>query len=84
MLMHKTNGIQLDEDVQQRIEQLAQTTGVSAADIIRAAIERYACEEEWSEGWLAKAERLGLIGCSEGGPADLSTNKAYFEGFGRG
>lgn len=31
----------------------------------------------------AKLARLGLIGCIEGTPPDLSTNKAHLEGLGR-
>ena len=35
------------------------------------------------ENFLEAAERLGLIGCISGGPAELSTNPAHMEGFGR-
>ena len=34
------------------------------------------------ESFSEAAERLGLVGCVEG-PADLSTNPAYMEGFGQ-
>jgi len=29
------------------------------------------------------AERLGIIGSVKGGPADLSTNRKHFDGFGK-
>jgi hypothetical protein len=35
-----------------------------------------------TESFFDAASRLGLIGCVEGGPADLSTNPKYMEGFG--
>jgi len=34
-----------------------------------------------TESFSAAAQRLGLLGCVEG-PADLSTNRDYLEGFG--
>jgi len=75
--------MQIDEDVRRRIDEIAQAHGMSQADVVRTAVEGYSAPAEWSESWLERAERFGLIGCCERGPSDRSTNKVYFEGFGR-
>jgi len=80
--MHRSNGLQIDEDLQRLIDEIAQARGISPADVVRAAVEEYSAPTQWPETWLERAERLGLIGCCEHGPTDRSTNKAYFEGFG--
>jgi hypothetical protein len=35
------------------------------------------------ETFFAAATRLGLIGCLQGGPSDLSSNPIHMEGFGQ-
>jgi predicted transcriptional regulator len=74
--------LDIDDAVKRRIEDIARTQGVSTEDVVRAAIEQFISAQEWPETWLERAEALGLIGCSESSPPDLSTNKAYMEGFG--
>lgn len=36
-----------------------------------------------NESFFEAASRLGFIGCIEGTPSDLSTNKKHMEGFGK-
>jgi hypothetical protein len=50
---------------------------------VRQAIESHLAEAAKRESAYEMAERLGLVGCAEGLPPDLSTNRKYFEGFGR-
>ena len=85
----------LDGELQRRIEEFALANGKTTADIVREAFELYSnsrraenaptaqhpTEEE--ETLFDRARRAGLIGCLNGLPPDLSTNKAYLEGFGR-
>jgi hypothetical protein len=78
--MDNNNDIQLDHGLQERIGEIASANGISPAEVIREAIESY-----WpmNETWGERAERLGLVGCVDDAPEDLSTNPKYFEGFGR-
>lgn len=75
--------VDVDEATRRRIEEIAKTRGISPADVIRAAVEKYATDEADMGSWLERAEAFGLVGCSTGGPSDLSTNKDHLEGFGR-
>lgn len=77
------NAVHLDAQTQRRVQELARSEGVAAEEIIRAAVEHYAAESGGSIPWLERASAFGLIGCVEGGPADLSTNRTYLEGLGR-
>lgn len=62
-----------------RIQRKARATKSTASAVMRDAIERGLGKEEG----LDMSEALkGVIG-SASGPGDLSTNKAYFDGYGR-
>jgi hypothetical protein len=51
--------------------------------VIREALEQYLAAPEKGESFYDVAQRAGLLGSVKGLPPDLSTNKKYFEGFGR-
>lgn len=81
--------IHLTPDQGSRIRELARRSGRPEAELVREALERYLAaraeaEPGGSETCYDIAERLGLVGGLPDLPADLSTNKDYFEGFGRG
>lgn len=82
--------IELSPQQFQVLGDIAARTHVSREQVLSSAIEQYqqsldrnqAAENET----LSLAERMrrsGLLGCLNGGPTDLSTNPAHFEGFGR-
>ncbi len=75
--------IPIDSRLRRRVEKFARANKTSEADVIRAAIEAY-CAAREGESCYERAERAGLIGCVADAPADLSTNPAHLEGFGRG
>ncbi len=77
------NAVRIDAQTLRRVQELARAEGVAAEEIIRAAVEDYAAESERTTGWLERASAFALIGCVDGGPADLSTNRTYLEGLGR-
>lgn len=79
--MLPTNEILIDEPLAEQIAHIARARGVSPAEVVRQAIAHY-----WGPGetWGTRAQRIGLVGCVEDAPADLSTNPSYFNGFGRG
>lgn len=82
--MHKETriSVRLDHSLHQQLAALAQSRHQSEAEIVRTALAHYFQTETPQESCLDLASRLGLIGCLEGLPADLSTNPAYFDGFG--
>jgi hypothetical protein len=73
-------------DAQKRaLAELSDMTGKPWPDVFSEALSTYRPKTEANgrngESFSAAASRLGLVGCIEG-PADLSTNRAYMEGFG--
>jgi hypothetical protein len=84
------NQIFLSDDQRRLLATAADQTGLPWQSILDQAIVPIVQQAARKENCAAPAEtayetlsRLGLIGCIEGTPADLSTNKAHFEGFGR-
>lgn len=82
------NPIALDASQQAELHQLAEQTGKPWPVVFAEALAGYRQHEasvsngETTESFVDAASRLGLIGCLEGGPPDLSSNPAYMEGFG--
>lgn len=73
---------QLDDDLQQ----LATLLDQPEAEIIRKALSDFIARAHptKNESWYARAKRYHVIGpTSDKLPKDLSTNKKYFEGFGK-
>lgn len=77
--------IALTEAQKRALAELSDKTGKPWADVFTEALSEYRPKAGGNgkngESFSAAAARLGLIGCIEG-PADLSTNPAYMEGFG--
>ena len=67
--------------LEQHLRNRALLTGQTESDIIREALEAHFAQPP-ARSALTLAKSLGLVGCAKGLPADLSTNKKYFEGFG--
>ena len=86
--MHRNQGFLLDADLERRIESFAHATKSTPGDVIRRAFEEYeanhngSIEDAADESAFEAFKRAGIIGCVKGGPADLSTNPKYSEGFG--
>lgn len=82
------NDVQLDDGQKRRLEEFSRRNGKSASAIIRAAIDEYLAahstpECSAHETCYELAQRAGLTGTFEDAPPDLSTNRDYFQGFGR-
>jgi hypothetical protein len=72
---------------QQRLAELANETGKPWHELLDAAISSLKPAVSPTNGQETVYDamvRLGLLGCLKGGPADLSTNPIYMEGFGEG
>jgi Arc/MetJ-type ribon-helix-helix transcriptional regulator len=74
--------VRLDEATRRRLEQEAAASGQNESDLVRAALAAYLEQRPHSTNCLELAKRYRLIGCAKNLPADLSTNREHFEGFG--
>jgi hypothetical protein len=78
--------ISLSEAQRRALAELSDKAGKPWAEVFSEALSSYRpkveCNGKNGESFSDAAERLGLVGCVEG-PADLSTNPAYMEGFGK-
>jgi len=78
--------ISLTDSQRRTLAELADQSGKPWPEVLVEALSAYRPKLESNgnsgESFSAAAERLGLVGCVEG-PADLSTNPAYMEGFGQ-
>jgi hypothetical protein len=81
------NQIALTSEQRERLARLAEETGRPWGELLDEALAAYqphpaSPNGQEGESFFDRASRLGLIGCVEGGPPDLSTNPKYMEGFG--
>jgi hypothetical protein len=78
--------ISLSDAQRQALAELSDKAGKPWPDVFREALSAYRPKVDANgnngESFGEAAGRLGLIGCVDG-PADLSTNPAYMEGFGQ-
>ena len=78
--------ISLSDAQRRALAELSDKSGKPWPEVFSEALSLYRPKVETNgkngESFGEAAARLGLIGCVEG-PADLSTNPAYMEGFGR-
>jgi len=59
-------------------------TGAGESAVVRQALEEFLSKHREEKTAYDLALEAGLIGCAPGAPKDLSTNKRYFKGFGKG
>ena len=81
--MHPRITIRLDERTERRLREEAVAAGKNESEVVREAIAAYLRRSQRRCTALEVARWAGVIGCADGLPPDLSTNKDYFEGFGR-
>jgi predicted transcriptional regulator len=75
--------VRLDQQTQQRLKKETHATGKSESDLVREALAAYFSVRDQEQSCLELARRHGLIGRAKGLPADLSTNRDHFKGFGQ-
>ncbi len=81
-MMERIN-VRVDERRKQELETEARERGVRPSEIVRQVLEQHIRERRPQSNARQLAERLGILGSAKGLPADLSTNPAHMEGFGR-
>jgi predicted DNA-binding protein len=74
--------IRVSESLVKRLKKHAGSKGLPESALVREALENYLSELPASGSAYDLAKEAGLIGCVRGEPADLSTNRKHFEGFG--
>jgi hypothetical protein len=80
--------LNLDADLQRRIEEYAHASGVPPSEVVRRAFDEFVAAHNGTDvkddSLFDVLDRAGLIGCADSDlPTDLSTNPAHLEGFGR-
>ena len=71
----------IDEETHRKLAARARLEATDESEVIREALRRYL--DERIENAYDALMRTGGIGIAKGLASDLSTNKDYFEGFGR-
>jgi len=66
-----------------QLQHRSRAKGSTPSEIVRTALEKYLGGGDHAPSAFEVAQRAGLIGCVGDSPADLSTNRRHFEGFGR-
>ncbi|PNW38208.1 UNVERIFIED_CONTAM: CopG family transcriptional regulator [Euhalothece sp. KZN 001] len=74
--------IRLNEEEHSLLSRLSQQEQKSESEILRNALRKYYQEAVTQQNSYELAKSLNLLGITEELPSDLSTNEAYFEGFG--
>ena len=65
-----------------KLKRKVSLSGQSESEVVREALENH-LQNSPGESAYDILMRLGIIGSAKGAPPDLSTNKKYFEGFGK-
>lgn len=82
-MQDETLSLRISKAESRALRERAQREGISRASLVRRALRAYGVTPE------AEAERSGydvikdLIGQSQGGPDDLSTNREHLDDYGR-
>ena len=82
MSLHRIT-VRIEGSIHEQLEHVAQASGMTQPEIIRAAIKDYLRRQLPTQTCYDVAKRAGVIGCVKGGPRDMSTNPKHMEGFGR-
>jgi hypothetical protein len=75
--------LKLPEDLDARLSEQAQRRHLSKSELVRRALTAFLQAPENPTAPPSAADLVAdLVGCCEGGPADLSSNPAHLAGFG--
>ena len=75
--------IRISESLVRRLKKHASMKRRSESALVREALENYLGDAPTPSSAYEVARATGLIGCVSRGSSDLSTNRKYFEGFGK-
>jgi len=72
--------LRISESLVRRLKKHAGVTGRSESGLVREALENYLREVPTSSSAYDLAKAAGLIGCVNGAPSDLRSNRERFRG----
>ena len=75
--------VRVPDKVARRLKERSRMTGAGESAVVREALEEYLSKSPDEQTAYDIAREAGLIGCVQGAPKDLSTNKRHFKGFGK-
>lgn len=82
--------IQLSDSERRQLAEIAEQTGKPWSEVLSEALTSYrscaptkTANGQQVESVFDALKQSGLLGCLKGGPADLSSNPDYMEGFGQ-
>jgi predicted DNA-binding protein len=75
--------VRVPDKVARRLKERSRMTGAGESAVVREALEEYLSKNAHEQTAYDLAREAGLIGCAQGAPKDLSTNKRHFKGFGK-
>ena len=68
--------------IAKRLKERSRATGARESEVVREALELYLSAKHSEKTTFDILQEAGLIGCVDGAPRNLSTNKKYFNGLG--
>jgi predicted DNA-binding protein len=74
--------VRVSGGIARRLKERSRTTGARESQVVREALELYLSTKHSEQTTFDLLREAELIGCVNGAPRDLSTNKKYFRGFG--
>jgi hypothetical protein len=76
--------IKISPALEQELLAATKQTHLSKSELVRRAIAAFLSQRKTTTPVVSALDQAGdLVGCFSGGPADLSSNPKYLQGFGR-
>lgn len=76
--------IKIQPELDSHITRLSAEEHLSKSELVRRAITAYIQQKAANAPTISALDRAGdLVGCFNGGPADLSSNPRHLDGFGK-
>jgi len=75
--------VRISPSLDLRLRRQATAARKAESELVREALDQFLKKARPPRSAYNVACELGLIGCYDSGPADLSTNRKHLQGFGR-
>jgi metal-responsive CopG/Arc/MetJ family transcriptional regulator len=75
--------IRVPKSLEEKLNNRSRVLGQTPSELVRLALESYLGKRPEERSAYERAKAAGLIGYMRLAPADLSTSRRHFEGFGK-
>jgi metal-responsive CopG/Arc/MetJ family transcriptional regulator len=75
--------VRVPKSLGEQLKNCSRLRGQTPSEVVRVALENYLGKRPGEQSAYERAKAAGLIGCMRRAPADLSTGRRHFEGFGK-